>query len=891
MLPKPSSCKGCPLYGDGLGWVPPSGGGGNGVLLVGEAAGETEEKEGVPFVGQAGMFLNRMLKRAGLEREGFRIANVLSCRPPGNKLSGTYYETAAISHCSPNLDKVIEEMKPKAIVALGNIPLERLTGYSQVSRYRGFVLPGPKGSWVIPTFHPSFLLPRKGQPSQTKFVGTIIRDLKLAREIAQSGFKRLPTDYWLDPSPEAAQGFVEEYESTLDALPNTYLSWDIETPYKMAVGDEGNLAGADEEADEMGDEDGDEDSSGARRPRKGVVDPILRISFSFRPGHAMSIPWQPAWMKVIRRLLGSKGKKIGWNATIFDMPVVAGAGVQVNGVLYDMMWGFHYWQSHLPKGLEAAASLCTDLMPWKHEAYSQPAWYSAVDADAALRCGLYLEERMRAQGQWDVFERHVVKLDPILVKAGQVTGVHIDREAQDKLKFHLESEKARLITEAQPLVPDFLKPTKTYVRFQEGLTPIDVVVPTTICSACKKPGVSTKHKCPSGGEWKKEVVNLPAVHYSKTLDFNPNSRNQLMDYARHYKHPLGRDHKTKQPSLGKKDVARLVKMHGAKHPIYKISLSMRGITKTLGTYVNGFAPDEDGKIYTTYTHAPWTLRLSSRDKNLQNVSHRGNVAYAHEVRATIIPPPGRVFVEADSSAIEAVMTGYFMGSERFIKLAKQGVHAYLTCYEMKIPFTPENIKVAKAEKGGVLYAKNKQVVYLSLYGGTPKMMSATYPEYFPTYKVAQASQDLLFEACPELKEWQHQTRLFAHKNPLVNPWGYRFYFYDVFRKTLEKFELGDDGNKVVAVPAQSSAAAFQKDNALLIAGQVPEDWIPANFLIHDSYCLIPQEDKRSIKLATEILRSTLTRPIPEMAGLRIGCEIKLGRKNWADMETILIDPA
>ena len=107
MLRKPDHCKSCVLYGNGCGFVPANGDGSNGVLIVAEAAGENEAAQGIPLIGKSGHYMFSNLARVGIEREGFRIHNVLSCRPPDNKLAKMPYEQAAIEHCSPLLDQTI----------------------------------------------------------------------------------------------------------------------------------------------------------------------------------------------------------------------------------------------------------------------------------------------------------------------------------------------------------------------------------------------------------------------------------------------------------------------------------------------------------------------------------------------------------------------------------------------------------------------------------------------------------------------------------------------------------------------------------------------------------------------------------------------------------------
>jgi len=362
MLKKPPLCKGCPLEFKGEGFGIPSGGFAKEVLFVGEALGKDEAKSGRHFDGLAGWQLDMLCARAGLIREeDIFVENVIHCRPPHNQLSGASYEYKAINQCRSLLDGTIDQMSPKAIVALGNIPMRRLTGTLGISRYRGFVLDGPKGIPVIPTFHPSYLLPRRGQKSSAKWTGPVISDIRKAIRIARDGFERRISTYLLDPHPDRAWEFANEFEREKDC----FLSWDIETPYKIAS----------EESD----------------LKQGDNTTIFRISFCFRVGYAMSIPWEVRWMPIIKRLLTCNRPMVGWNIKAFDVPKVAEAGVIVVGDVHDGMNAFHVWLPNLIKKIEFVTSLCSDhFLPWKHLNIAEPALYNCIDADAALENFLYI---------------------------------------------------------------------------------------------------------------------------------------------------------------------------------------------------------------------------------------------------------------------------------------------------------------------------------------------------------------------------------------------------------------------------------------------------------------------------------------------------------------------
>jgi DNA polymerase len=132
-------------------------------LFVGEGPGADEDEQGEPFVGQAGRLLDSMLAAAGLKRgREVYIANVVKCRPPGNR-TPMPEESAA---CAPYLDRQIELIAPKLIVALGKTAAIRLLGTeASLASLRGR-MHDYRGTPVIVTYHPAYLL--RSLPEKSK---------------------------------------------------------------------------------------------------------------------------------------------------------------------------------------------------------------------------------------------------------------------------------------------------------------------------------------------------------------------------------------------------------------------------------------------------------------------------------------------------------------------------------------------------------------------------------------------------------------------------------------------------------------------------------------------------------------------------------------------------
>ena len=147
-------CRRCKLYGGRKNLVFGDGPADARLMFVGEAPGADEDRQGVPFVGASGQLLNKMLRNLGLRREEVYIANIIKCRPPGNRDP----EADEVTACLPFLEKQIQAIRPRVIVILGrpaahallrtNEPITRLRGNWQ--RYHDIR--------VMPTFHPSYLL-------------------------------------------------------------------------------------------------------------------------------------------------------------------------------------------------------------------------------------------------------------------------------------------------------------------------------------------------------------------------------------------------------------------------------------------------------------------------------------------------------------------------------------------------------------------------------------------------------------------------------------------------------------------------------------------------------------------------------------------------------------
>jgi uracil-DNA glycosylase family 4 len=143
------------------------------LMFVGEAPGSDEDEQGVPFVGRAGQLLTKIIEAIEMRREDVYIANVIKCRPPGNRNP----EPDEVLTCEPFLFQQIDIVQPKVVVALGKFAAQSLLRTdTPITKLRGQVHPF-RGAVLVPTFHPAYLLRSPDKKRETW------EDMKLVRSL------------------------------------------------------------------------------------------------------------------------------------------------------------------------------------------------------------------------------------------------------------------------------------------------------------------------------------------------------------------------------------------------------------------------------------------------------------------------------------------------------------------------------------------------------------------------------------------------------------------------------------------------------------------------------------------------------------------------------------
>jgi DNA polymerase len=199
--------------------MPPSGSGKKKILIVAEAPGEQEDIQGRQLVGNSGMELEKRLRKVGINlREDCRLTSALICRPPHNEID----DNKKIDYCRPNLIKTIKEFQPEAILVLGGVAVRSLISWiykegeadDGISKWVGWPIPSQTlNAWIVPTYHPSFLLHSKNPVADLIFD----KHLKTLAEVAGRGvpWPKGPPNYDSRVVQEMDQDKVVRYLQTV----------------------------------------------------------------------------------------------------------------------------------------------------------------------------------------------------------------------------------------------------------------------------------------------------------------------------------------------------------------------------------------------------------------------------------------------------------------------------------------------------------------------------------------------------------------------------------------------------------------------------------------------------------------------------------------------------
>ncbi len=323
----------------------------NEIAIVGEAYGEQEEKQRLPFVGAAGYALTQMLDEAGISRASCYLTNVFNLRPPSNRIEALcgpkqdglqgYPALVKGKHVRAEFASELERLgaelvsvNPNIIIALGNTAMWSLLGRTAISKFRGTTelsTHTARGFKVLPTYHPAAVL-RQWEIRPV----TILDLMKAARESAFPEIRRPKREIWIEPTLEDLEEFYERY-----IVPSDCLSIDIET-----AGNQITCIGI------------------GCSPRYALVIPFTDTRAKTRSYWDTHDAERKAWL-LVKRVLELPNRKLFQNG-LYDIAFIwRTTGIKVRNAAEDTMLLHHALQPESLKGLGFLGSIYSDEGSWK----------------------------------------------------------------------------------------------------------------------------------------------------------------------------------------------------------------------------------------------------------------------------------------------------------------------------------------------------------------------------------------------------------------------------------------------------------------------------------------------------------------------------------------------
>lgn len=408
------------------------------------------------------------------------------------------------------------------------------------------------------------------------------------------------------------------------------------------------------------------------------------------------------------------------------------------------------------------------------------------------------------------------------------------------------------------------------------------------------------------------------LRWAAPVEFNPNSRPQVIRFMKYLKHPIPKSAKKVDANGDAADtteVKELERLYAkTKHPIYPLLIEKRQLTKMMGTYVEGWMPSKDGRIHTTFTFQTATWQLSSRSPNLQNGLKRGR-SDDQKLRVDAFnrmqqAEPGHILINLDYKSFHAQTTACEAGLPDYLRLAKIDIHSFTTCHFIKhserhnlLQMGDNDLRAFFNELKRDSRIWTNELTFKEIRNGKTKaaglgigfgMRAAKlykmYKEDFASPKEAESLWNLIMhELFPGLYKWQESVKKkAAEEGRLVGRFGAIRHFYDVqhWDRGQQKWSGGDQAEAAIAFLPAANAFGMIRWAMLRLRERGLDTRYELINTIHDSLTLHPfiEEAQEAIDQFRPIMES----PCPMMiypgvtGGEGLSVEVESGIGNSMD---------
>jgi DNA polymerase-1 len=385
-------------------------------MIVGEAPGEQEDIQGVPFVGQSGKLLDAMLADAGWQRKDCYVTNVVNVRPKDNDFNHLYKDGVKRKEPTDELIASYERLRQEVagsgcnvVVAAGAEALRALTCEAGIGKLRGSVLPSTlcPGKKVVGIYHPAAIM--------RQFGWRPIAVMDLARAVREAGYPDIRTiQRDLQVSLDFA-GLVSELERIRTSHESTKISFDIETAQKQV-----------------------QCIAFATERYRAVV-----VPFFWKGASVWSMDEELQLWTLVRQILEGPHRKIAQNADYDVMFLRKTIGINVANVWLDTMLAHHCVYPEFPKGLDFLCSMYTDHPYYKDgiDATDRHAFwrYNALDACITYEVSCELEKELKEFKVEQVYFGFIQKMAGPLQDMGD-RGILVDEDRRKVIANELSTQ-------------------------------------------------------------------------------------------------------------------------------------------------------------------------------------------------------------------------------------------------------------------------------------------------------------------------------------------------------------------------------------------------------------------------------------------------------------------
>ena len=816
------------------------------IVLVGEAPGEREAETGLPFVGSAGVLLDKTLEAVGLSRREIYMTNVLDFRP-NLKNDIKLVPRQVINDYS---EKLIARLRdhfnlhhPNVVVPVGGTSLYALTGRTGIQKWRGSILEADmlwSGQKAIPTLHPAGILRTPG------LIKTALADWRRIKSDSVFPEFRLPEwSHIIYPTEDQIQQFF----SLAQSHPEWPMAIDIETGRDFG---------------------------------------IICVGFCVDGKTSITLMWSSDhdWIKAFCNLSNEKVLQNGF----FDYYHLHRHGVRICNFTRDISCMFHCLDPNAgpntkgkgnADGLERSrikayslaymASLFTREPYWKDEAkeesegtvvHSSEEWwrifltYNGKDCVSTREINDVLEQRLRDVGRWETYVHLYGDLFPSLI-ALMLRGVAVDVAAAEAERVRLEGEKASLLAAVKTHAGRPLHSTKIGAQWYS-------------CDKC-----SSRHKtavCPKGGQTRpipQTVVEGKSISTVKLKEFLYGSRTSG---------GLGLPERKKRGKATTDESAlrslRLTYPERCGEVIGKI-LEFRRAEK-LASFVSGGVVGPDGRIHSQYKMLVQTGRLSS------SAAPDGTGANLQNTDATLMyllkPDAGRLFLRADLSQAEDRVVKALTGVAYLIEEARSRPENFDThtefaakLFTILLGHLVKPIKVKSGDEGVTSERRymGKRGRHARNYGMTAKKMAEIIAKDGPkvgisrvvTVAECEAILKAIDQITPEVgSHFQRPIRdIVRSTGVLHNSWGAAIDFGTEYSFAGHSDQREDVFRKAYAFIPQSEVGRLMNQWGIIpVENEFGPEYAALNLQRHDEgVWSVEQENLFDV---AQFVRETLERP-------------------------------